>query len=153
MISHQQLYTLSNSHINLLLWLHIVWISITTTTTTTGLTLLSVWKYPMVVHCQYSEMMGWFLSRKMKLWDKLTNTMLTNVCSLFWLTDLGQWADWCSSPGNEEESLGELGVGQVGDGIHDGVQTVHWDHDHHEAGQVKSNNPERERKSNLGKDL
>ena len=113
---------------------------------------------------QFGSIQWWCTASTRRWWDgssvgkwssktMLTNTMLTNVCSLFWLTDLGQWADWCSSPGNEEECLGELGVGQVGDGIHDGIQTVHWDHDHHEAGQVKSNNPERERKNNLAKDF
>ena len=37
--------------------------------------------------------------------------------------------------------LGEVCVCQVGNGIHDGVQSVDRDDDHHEAGEVETNYP------------
>ena len=59
------------------------------------------------------------------------------------LFNLGQGADWSTNPGDGEHQLGKLGVGQVRDGVHDGVQPVDGDDDHDEAGQVKPENPEK----------
>ena len=56
--------------------------------------------------------------------------------------DLGKRADWSTNPGDGEHQPGELGVGQVRDGVHDGVQPVYGDDDHDEAGQVKPKYPE-----------
>ena len=54
---------------------------------------------------------------------------------------LRQRADGGHDVGRDQHDLGQVGVGHVGDGAHDGVQPVQGDDDHDEAGQVEANDP------------
>ena len=51
-------------------------------------------------------------------------------------------ADRSSNPGHDEHHLGPLRVGHVGDGEHDGRETIKGDDNHDEAREIETNNPE-----------
>ena len=51
-------------------------------------------------------------------------------------------ADRSCDPGHDEHLFGPLGVGQVGDGEHDGREPIKGDDNHDKTGEVEPNNPE-----------
>ena len=56
------------------------------------------------------------------------------------LMNLRKSTDGSCNPGHDEHHLGPLGVGHVGDGEHDGRETVKRDDNHDEAGEIETNN-------------
>ena len=57
------------------------------------------------------------------------------------LRHLREGADGSCNPGNSEHDLCPPGVGHVGDGEHDGGETVKGDDNHEKAGEIETNNP------------
>ena len=57
---------------------------------------------------------------------------------------LGQGAGEGHEPGNDQHHLGTLGVGPVGDGEHDGRQSVKGDDNHHKTRGIEPEDPETE---------
>ena len=55
---------------------------------------------------------------------------------------LGQGTDGGQAPGKDQHHLGPLGVGHVGDGEHDGRETIKGDDNHDEAREIETNNPD-----------
>ena len=55
---------------------------------------------------------------------------------------LGQGEDDGHEPGNDQHHLGPLGVGPVGDGEHDGRQSVQGDDNHHKTRGIEPEDSE-----------
>ena len=56
------------------------------------------------------------------------------------LMNLRKSTDGSCNPGHDEHHLGPLGVGHVGDGEHDGRETVKGDDNHDEPRSIKPKN-------------
>ena len=64
---------------------------------------------------------------------------------------LWQGEDEGHEPGNDQHQLGPLGVGPVGDGEHDGRQSVKGDDNHHKTRGIEPKDPETEYLYNGGR--
>ena len=54
---------------------------------------------------------------------------------------LGDWAEHGHGPSHHQQPPGAVDRGPVGDGEHDGRESVKRDHNHDEAREINANNP------------